>query len=118
MIALCTYYNIIHRRKTISLHHSANVICTCVSILIKRLPQCARLLHTEVNGLSLVIVWCNVLDIINDIINEVCLANQRLRGRVLEVCEVNMEVVVGRLVVQVDSKFIAMNTILLIDGLL
>ena len=90
----------------------------CVSILVKRLPQCAGLLHTEANSLPLVIVRGNVLYIINDIINEVCLANQRLWGRVFEVCEVDMEVVVGRMVVEIDTKLIAMHTVLPVDRLL
>ena len=90
----------------------------CVSILVKCLPQCAALLHTEANSLLLIIVWGNVLDIIDDIIDEVCLANQCLRGGVFEVCEVDVEVVVGRMVVEVDTKLIAMHTILPINGLL
>ena len=87
-------------------------------ILFKCLPQCARLLHTKTNGPLLVIVRGYVLDIVNDIIKEVCLTNQSLWSSILEVCEVNMEVIVGWLVVEVHMELITTYTILTIDGLL
>ena len=57
-----------------------------------------------------------MLNVVNDIINQVSLSHVRPGSSELEMCEVDMEMVVRRLVVKVDTKLVTRYSKCLQDG--
>ena len=71
----------------------------------------------EVQRPSCVVLWVG-LEVLDDISEEVGSLHTTARGLVAQLGEVDMEVVVGRLVVQVHSQLTGWEVVLLQDGLL
>ena len=80
--------------------------------------QRAGFLHCETESTLLVVVCVDPLNVVDDVVQEVCVAYRGLRSCVGELGEVHVEVVVGRLVVKVHTQLVVRDTILLLNGFL
>ena len=85
---------------------------------MKSFPQQTRLADRETESTLLVVVGVKGLDITDDVVEQVSLSDACLGGGVGELGEVDVEVVVGWLVVDIDPQLVTRNTILLVDCLL
>lgn len=71
----------------------------------------------EVQGPGFIIMWVR-LEVLDDICQEVCPLHATPRRLISQLGEMDVEVVVGRLVVEVDSQLTGWKAVALQDGFL
>ena len=75
------------------------------------LPQSSGLLDTESQSSLGIVQRINILQVVQDIFQQVCFSQRGLDGTIVEVSEVDMKMVEGRLVMQVCSQLVLQHTV-------